>query len=125
MKQAARERVQDDFVLLGEKENPYPYLLDCDIYVQPSDYESYCLALAEARAVCKPVVACDFSGAREQIRDGETGLVVGMDVPNLLNGIIRYLKEDCLRQNVIRNLRQEAPDFSQELREFTRALGLK
>ena len=125
LKQAARERVQDDFVLLGEKENPYPYLLDCDIYVQPSDYESYCLALAEARAVCKPVVACDFSGAREQIRDGETGLVVGMDVPNLLNGIIRYLKEDCLRQNVIRNLRQEAPDFSQELREFTRALGLK
>ena len=125
LKQAAQEGVSMDFVLLGEKENPYPCLLNCDIYVQPSDYESYCLALAEARILCKPVVACNFSGAREQIRDGETGLIVGMETQDIANGIIRYLEDVSLQENVIQNLRQEAPDFSRELREFTRMLGLK
>ncbi|WP_141487170.1 glycosyltransferase, partial [Bacillus cereus] len=31
--------LQDKFVLLGKKINPYPYIKACDIYVQPSRYE--------------------------------------------------------------------------------------
>lgn len=37
--------LEDSFILLGKKINPYPYMKACDLYVQPSRYErkgSYC-----------------------------------------------------------------------------------
>ena len=68
--------IGDRVVLLGQKLNPYPFFRQCDIYVQPSRWEAFCLTVAEAKVFCKPMVVTDFVGAREQIQDGETGLIV-------------------------------------------------
>jgi glycosyltransferase involved in cell wall biosynthesis len=37
--------LEKSFIMLGERENPYPYIKQCDIYVQPSDYEGRQLLL--------------------------------------------------------------------------------
>lgn len=47
----------DFIVLMGMKDNPYPYIAQCDIYAQPSLYEAECIALKEARTLKKPVIA--------------------------------------------------------------------
>lgn len=39
----------------------------CDIYVQTSSFEGFCLTLNEARILNRPVVTTDFTGAREQL----------------------------------------------------------
>lgn len=67
-KQVATELSVDNHAFfVGAKANPYPYMKHCDIYVQPSLHEGYCITLAEAKLFGHPIVATDFTGAREQL----------------------------------------------------------
>lgn len=100
--------VSDCFVLLGQFLNPYPFFAQCDVYVQPSRWEAYCLTVAEARAFGKPIVATDFVGAREQLREGQTGLVVPIDdEESLFRQVARLLTDSDLRCSLGNNLRLE------------------
>lgn len=65
----------NDFILLGSRTNPYPYIKKSDIYVQTSRHEGYCITLAEAKCLNKPIVTTNFTGAQEQIKDGVTGMI--------------------------------------------------
>lgn len=103
-KLAARAGVIKDFVFLGEQQNPYKMLKDCDIYVQPSNYEGYCIALAEARYLNRPVVACNFAGAKEQIQHGETGIITDMSPEALYEGIKVLLADQDLSEKIVFNL---------------------
>jgi glycosyltransferase involved in cell wall biosynthesis len=78
--------------LLGMKLNPYPYYKTCDIYVQTSRYEGYCLTVAEARIFEKPIVATDFNGAKEQLMGRREWLVVKCDEESIFNGIVHVIK---------------------------------
>ncbi len=84
-------------ILVGAQRNPYPYMRCCDIYVQPSDYEGYCIALAEARILCRPIVACRFAGADEQIADGKTGYVTGMHPDDIFPALCRLVDDPAQR----------------------------
>ncbi len=70
------KHLEEVFILLGNRLNPYGYLATCDLYVQPSRYEGYCTATAEAKVLGKPVVTTEVSGAREQFGENETGWIV-------------------------------------------------
>ena len=52
----AQEHMEDRVILLGKKENPYPYIKACDLYVQPSRYEGKAVTVREAQMLGKPVV---------------------------------------------------------------------
>lgn len=91
--------LENELVLEGEKENPYPYYNGCDIYVQPSRTEGYCISLAEARMFYKPVVVTDFSGAREQLADGDYGKIVPFGIDTLANGIVEVINNPELRNH--------------------------
>ncbi|MDD9266526.1 glycosyltransferase [Paenibacillus sp. GCM10023248] len=96
--------IQDNFIFLGSDPNPYPYMKQCDIYVQPSRHEGFCITLAEARCLKKPIVTTNFTGAKEQIRDGETGLIVGVDENELYEGIVKLINDNELCDRFNRNL---------------------
>lgn len=83
--------VSEDVSFLGTKTNPYAYMRDCDIYMQPSRHEGYCITLAEALCFGNPIVATDFTGAREQLKERENGFVVGMSAKNIAEGIEKAL----------------------------------
>lgn len=91
--------LEGNLILEGEKENPYPYYKGCDIYVQPSRTEGYCIALAEARMFYKPVVVTDFSGAREQLGDGEYGKIVPFGIDTIYEGILQVVENPELREH--------------------------
>lgn len=65
--------LQNDFILMGCKENPYPYIRDCDLYVHATQFEGKSIAIQEAQLLGKPVLATDCSGNREQIENGVDG----------------------------------------------------
>ena len=71
--------LQDNFKFLGIFTNPYPFIRECDIYCQPSRFEGFGLAIAEARILNKPIVATNFDIVYDQIRDGENGLISEMN----------------------------------------------
>ncbi|QIU95143.1 glycosyltransferase [Bacteroides faecium] len=83
--------ISDYIVFLGTKVNPYPYMKKCDIYVQPSRHEGYCITLAEARVFTNPIVATCFTGAKEQLDKRSNSLIVEMSADELAGGIIKVL----------------------------------
>ncbi len=100
----AEEGVEDMFILLGERANPYPAFAACDIYVQPSRYEGKCIALEEAKALAKPIIVTRFRTVRDQIEDGKSGLLAEIDAQSLAQTILRLLQDDALRMKLSENL---------------------
>lgn len=86
-KRAAELRLQDDAVFLGLQANPYAFMRDCDIYVQPSRHEGFCITLAEALCFDKPIVTTDFTGAKEQLEGRANGFVTSFSQEALAEGI--------------------------------------
>lgn len=107
--------LDDTFILLGNSKNPYPYIKECDIYIQPSRYEGYCLSLAEARLFHRPIIATDFSGAREQIKHAITGYIVNFNRLELLNTTRMLMNESAVRETLIHNLEREPFDISKDI----------
>lgn len=75
--------------LLGVRENPYPYMAAADLYVQPSREECYSVAVLEAKALCKPILAT-IPAAEEQLCSGVNGLLCEPNPESIVRGI-RYL----------------------------------
>jgi glycosyltransferase involved in cell wall biosynthesis len=86
---------------LGKKTNPYPYLKECDLYVQPSKHEGFCISLAEAICFEAPIVATDFCGAREQLTSRPNGFIAEHSPESLAEKCIEALKASkiSLEQN--------------------------
>lgn len=101
----SNRNLQDYVILLGGKANPYPYMNNCDIYVQTSFSEAYCITVAEARVLCKPIVTTDAPGLREQFVNGENGIIVDAMTPTaLFVGIQTLLSDSKLKQTIINDL---------------------
>ena len=71
--------LENDFILMGVKENPYPYYKGCDFYVHATEFEGKSIALQEAQVLGKPILATDCSGNREQIENGTDGILCELD----------------------------------------------
>ena len=97
-------RLEEYFYLIGLKSNPYPYLKQADIYVQPSRFEGKSIALDEAKILNKPIVVTNYSTARDQINDGVDGLVVEMNSGAVAEGIKKLMDDKNLQQTLINNL---------------------
>ena len=82
------EDLKNDVLLLGVRENPYPYMKNCTIVVQPSRFEGKSVVLDEAKILGKPIVATCYPTVRDQLSKDE-GMVVGMEPSALAEGIIK------------------------------------
>jgi glycosyltransferase involved in cell wall biosynthesis len=91
-------------LLLGMQSNPYGFLKDCDIYVQPSRFEAFCTTTNEARIFCKPVVVTDVCGMREQFEDHVNGTIVSLEEDALYDGVKELLDDRKLRETYSDNL---------------------
>lgn len=87
----SEHRLQQNIVLKGFYENPYPYLKSCQAYICPSIGESFCLAAYEAKLLNKEIIACDSSGIREVLHGYPLGLIVDNNVHGLVQGLLTLL----------------------------------
>ncbi|MFC5406800.1 glycosyltransferase [Cohnella soli] len=113
-----RLELQDRFKLLGVQENPYPYVGQADLYVQPSRFEGKSIAIDEAKILHKPIVVTRFTTAGDQIRTEENGLIVEMNAKSLGEGIKRLLRDEPLRLRFAGNLAQEELSTESEINKL-------
>lgn len=85
--------MENRVIILGKKENPYPYIKACDLYVQPSRYEGKAVTVREAQMLCKPVVITRYATSASQLEDGVDGVIVPMENEGCAEGIVRLLKD--------------------------------
>ncbi|HWT75771.1 MAG TPA: glycosyltransferase [Mobilitalea sp.] len=83
--------------------NPNPYLDACDIYVQPSYTEAFCLSIAEAQVLRKPVISTATIGAKQLIEDGITGILTESNGVSIGNAIYQLLMNKDKRLELIDN----------------------
>ena len=114
--------LQEDFILLGEKSNPYPYIQGCDIYVQPSNFEGKSIAIDEAKAFSKPIVATKFSTVFDQLSDGETALLAEIDARDVADKIMRLINDKALCKKLSDTLARTHRGNEEELEKFYKLL---
>lgn len=96
--------LSNEIILLGSKSNPYPYMKECDIYVQTSRKEGFGLTVIEAKTLKKPIVCTNFNSAKEIINNNIDGLIVNIDHISIFEGIKKYIKDTEFKRKVQSNL---------------------
>lgn len=81
--------LEDSFILLGKKINPYPYMKMADIYVQPSRYEGKAVTVGEAQILSKPVIITNYTTAKSQVRENIDGYICELSVDGITSGVER------------------------------------
>lgn len=95
---AAEIGVADEIIFLGNKNNPYPFFKQCDIYIQPSRHEGFGITISEAKIFSKPIILTNFAGSDEQIQDKKDGLIVPFDSKAIARAVRILVENIELRQ---------------------------
>lgn len=91
--------LQNNIYLLGNKSNPYPYLLNSDVLVSTSSSEACPMIFTEALSCGIPIVSADFGSATEFVSEGINGYVRSI---NKLSEIISKLICDKREYEIIK-----------------------
>ena len=75
-----------------------PFLEAMDLYVHPARMEGFGIAVIEAMAAGRAVVATNVGGLPEVVEDGRTGLLVASDNPEALSSAVVSLLRDKIRR---------------------------
>lgn len=103
-------KLEGNFILLGKKTNPYPYMKACDLYVQPSRYEGKAVTVTEAQILGKPVMITNYTTAKSQVKDKYNGYISELSVEGIANGIEGLISDSNLRNTLAENCKNT--DFS-------------
>ena len=96
-------KLEDSFILLGKKINPYPYMKNCDLYAQPSRYEGKAVTVKEAQILGKSVMITNYTTANSQVQDGVDGYITELSIEGIVNGIEKLYKEKRLIKSLEEN----------------------
>ena len=95
------------FNLIGFRENPYPFIKNCDIYVQTSLFEGLGLTVIEASILNKPIVTTNFPTAFSILEHKKTGVIAEMNPEDIAFGIQRVINDNDFRKQLIENLENQ------------------
>lgn len=98
--------MKDKVILLGKKNNPYPYFKACDFYIQPSRYEGNAVTVNEALILGKPVAITNYATAASQINDGEDGVIVPLENRECAEGLMRFVRDKELQKRIVENVKK-------------------
>ena len=114
----AEADMQDRVIILGKKDNPYPYMRTCDLYVQPSRYEGKAVTVREAQMLGKPVVITNYATSSSQLEDGVDGVIVPMDNAGCAAGIAALLRDPARMQQLSENCKKRDYTNSAEVEKI-------
>lgn len=94
--------LEKSIFFLGPDKNPYKYISKCDVFVLPSEQESFGMVLAESLICGVPVICSNFKAASEVVKDKENGFIVNNTIDAFVNAIEFFCKNpDCLKKENI------------------------
>lgn len=94
-------KICEDVHFLGKLKNPTESLHISDLFVLPSESESFGLSALEAMSVGVPVIATNTGGLPEVVEDGISGYLSKLgDVDDMANNAIKLLSDDVLYKKI-------------------------
>ncbi len=89
--QIAKHKMEKHIFMLGMKNNPYPYIKKCDLFIQPSLFEGYSLSIMEAKILGTPILAT-YAAAGNQIENGVDGFLCDTNKESVYENIYDLYK---------------------------------
>lgn len=89
----------DRIILVGYKENPYPWIKQADLFACTSYAEGYSSVVSEAIILGTPVITTDCSGMHDILGDSEYGMIVENNDAALLDGLKELISEKDLLED--------------------------
>lgn len=96
--------LENKFILLGSRPNPYPYMKDADVIVHCSLFEGRAVAIDEAMLLGKPIILTNYPTAKDQITDGVNGIICEISIDGVYNALKYLLDNRSKRDELSRNL---------------------
>lgn len=112
MQRASELGVDRHIHFLGTKNNPYPYIKACDLYVQPSRHEGKCVSVREAQILCKPVIITRYPTSGSQVIDGVDGVICEMQNESVATAIVDLARNKAKQREIVAYL--ESHDYGNE-----------
>lgn len=104
-----------DIHRLGKINNPEQVLCVCDLFILPSETESFGLSALEAMAAGVPVISSNAGGLPEVNVNGVTGYLSNVgDVNSMAQNALSILKDDKILINFKQNAKEQAKKFDLE-----------
>jgi L-malate glycosyltransferase len=95
---AEQLNVKNDVIFVGKQANIADYLGVADVFLLPSELESFGLAALEAQACEVPVIATRIGGIPEVVSEGETGYLSDIgDVDKMSDDTMKLLNDEDMR----------------------------
>ena len=121
-KKIASLGLEEDFLLPGVAENPYPYYAQADLYIHATRFEGKSIAIQEAQTLGCAVIASDCNGNREQVEDGVDGILCGLTPESIADSIALLLEDGEKRKALGRAAGRKNMASGEELKEFLKLL---
>ena len=91
------KQLTSKITLVGNKDNPYPYIKHASYFVLPSLHEAAPMVYGEAASLGVPIVSTETCSAIELVQERGIGIVV----PNNYNGLLQGLRKLIMNPNSI------------------------
>lgn len=114
--------LEEDFVLLGAVENPYPYYAQADLYLHATRFEGKSIAIQEAQTLGCAVIASDCNGNREQIEEGVDGMLCALTPQGIAESAAMLLSDGERKKALGRAAARKDMNQGRELEEFLKLL---
>jgi glycosyltransferase involved in cell wall biosynthesis len=112
--QVKKADLQNNIEFLGFIQQPYHYISNSDVIIQPSFFESFGLVFIEGFALKTPIIAFDAPAANEILENDKTALLVNKgDSKALAEKIIYLLSNPDVAKQITENA------YEKYKREFT------
>lgn len=113
-KKIEANQLEKEILLLGLRDNPYPYINKADIFLHLSKFEGYGIAIAEARILKKCIVLNDFTTASSHIKKSFDGVIAPLKPLKIAEEIEKLILDENLRKKYEQNVRFDK-DFAQRI----------
>lgn len=96
VKLATKSKVSDLITFCGALSNPYALQSKCNLSVLTSATEAFSMAVIESQILNKPILAMEYPGIMEAIKNGVTGLICEQTVNSLCDSIVDVMHNNEL-----------------------------
>lgn len=118
-KQIEKDGLSQCMILCPGTRNPFPYYAHSDLVAVLSYYEGLCGVVNEAKMMCRPLIATEFSGIHEQIKNGINGMIVDNNENAILEGLHKILNNpSCLKNMAVNGMSKKLLDNDEKINEL-------
>ena len=116
--QIDKNGLTEDFLLIGARENPYPYYAQTDIYVHATRFEGKSIAIQEAQTLGCCLLVSDCSGNREQVIDGVDGQMCELTPEGISEALAELIQNPEKRKEYQQMAKKKEIDSRKEVEKL-------